>query len=448
MTLSFGTDGVRGIAHSELTTKYVQLFGRAASEEFESCSWLVGRDTRESSLELAKSLANGLASTRGEVFDLGVVPTPLVAAASKIEEMPAVMVSASHNIWSDNGLKIFGPGGIKLSDDCQNSIEERLKNLLENESEEISDQQATPYIEPEAEYLRSLVSSLEGRDLKGQRIVIDCANGAASQIAPKVFLALEADLIVINAEPNGRNINAGCGSNQPRMLQEKVLATKADLGLALDGDADRLIAVSSDGAVVDGDQMLCLFATDFASRDLLQSQAVVVTVMSNMGLLRAMAQNNIRVEQTLVGDRNVLAAMNEQGIELGGEQSGHIIFGKHSTTGDGILSGVLLADLMKRRGGDTVAIAASAMKQHPQVLINVAVAGTRIDVEKVFAQEIFNATSKLNDTGRVLVRASGTEPIVRVMVEAETEETATRVAAALAHEIETHVFGPPPKSEY
>jgi phosphoglucosamine mutase len=296
--------------------------------------------------------------------------------------------------------------------------------------------------------LTSLVSSLEGRDLKGQRIVIDCANGAASQIAPKVFLALKADLIVINAEPNGRNINAGCGSNQPRMLQEKVLATKADLGLALDGDADRLIAVSSDGAVVDGDQMLCLFATDFASRDLLQSQAVVVTVMSNMGLLRAMAQNNIRVEQTLVGDRNVLAAMNEQGIELGGEQSGHIIFGKHSTTGDGILSGVLLADLMKRRGGDTVAIAASAMKQHPQVLINVAVAGTRIDVEKVFAQEIVNATSKLNDTGRVLVRASGTEPIVRVMVEAETKETATSVAAALAHEIETHVIGPPPKSEY
>ena len=443
MTLSFGTDGVRGIAHSELTTKYVQLFGRAASEEFEGCSWLVGRDTRESSLQLSKSLANGLASTRGEVFDLGVVPTPLVAAASKIEEMPAVMVSASHNIWSDNGLKIFGPGGIKLSDNCQSSIEERLKNLLETESEEISEQQATPYLEPDADYLRSLVLSLEGRDLRGQRIVIDCANGAASQIAPEVFLALKADLIVINAEPDGRNINAGCGSNQPRMLQEKVLATKSDLGLALDGDADRLIAVSSDGAVVDGDQMLCLFATDFASRDLLESRAVVVTVMSNMGLLRSMAENNIRVEQTLVGDRNVLAAMNEQGIELGGEQSGHIIFGKHSTTGDGILSGVLLADLMKRRGGDTVAIAASAMKRHPQVLINVAVSGMRIDVEKVFAQEIMNATSKLKDTGRVLVRASGTEPIVRVMVEAETEETATSVAMALAHEIENHVIGPP-----
>ena len=445
MALSFGTDGVRGIAHSELTTNFVEIFGRAAAEEFQSCSWLVGRDTRESSLPLTKFLANGLASTGGEVFDLGVVPTPLVAAASKIEEMPAVMVSASHNIWSDNGLKIFGPGGLKLSDGSQKSIEQRIKNLLKTESNEISEQQTTPYLEPDADYLRSLVSSLEGRDLQGQRIVIDCANGAASHIAPKVFLALKADLVVINAEPNGRNINAGCGSNQPRMLQEKVLETKADFGLALDGDADRLIAVSGDGAVVDGDQMLCLFATDFASRDLLQSQAVVVTVMSNMGLIRAMAQNNIRVEQTLVGDRNVLAAMNEQGIELGGEQSGHIIFGKHSTTGDGILSGVLLADLMKRWGGDTAAIAASAMKQHPQVLINVPVAGMSIDVENVFAQEIIDATNTLKGSGRVLVRASGTEPIVRVMVEAETEETARSVAMDLAHDIENHVIGSVPK---
>jgi phosphoglucosamine mutase len=191
--------------------------------------------------------------------------------------------------------------------------------------------------------------------------------------------------------------------------------------------------------------MLCLFATDFASRDLLQSQAVVVTVMSNMGLIRAMAQNNIRVEQTLVGDRNVLAAMNEQGIELGGEQSGHIIFGKHSTTGDGILSGILLADLIKRWGGDTVAIAASAMKQHPQVLINVPVAGMSIDVENVFAQEIVDATNLLKGSGRVLVRASGTEPIVRVMVEAETEETARSVATDLAHDIENHVIGSVPK---
>ena len=254
MTLSFGTDGVRGIAHSELTTKYVQLFGRAASEEFEGCSWLVGRDTRESSLQLSKSLANGLASTRGEVFDLGVVPTPLVAAASKIEEMPAVMVSASHNIWSDNGLKIFGPGGIKLSDNCQSSIEERLKNLLETESEEISEQQATPYLEPDADYLRSLVLSLEGRDLRGQRIVIDCANGAGYKSGPKLLKSLKANVIAVGVNPNGLNINKKCGSTFPKKIQSLVKKHKAHIGISLDGDADRVIMCDENCNIIDGDQ--------------------------------------------------------------------------------------------------------------------------------------------------------------------------------------------------
>ncbi len=431
MALSFGTDGVRGVAFEQLTEDFAEALGRAAGEVLGCARWVVGRDTRESGPALTTALAAGAARSGVEVVDLGVVPTPVVAHVAARERCAGAVVSASHNRWSDNGVKLFAQGGHKLSDRAQAAVQTRLEQLLDAPRPDDDPVAAIAHPSPHASYVDAVVASLDGRDLGGLHIVVDCANGAASPVAGEVFAAVGATVTLLNATPDGRNINAGCGSTHPEGLQRAVVTAGADLGLALDGDADRLIAVDSGGGLVDGDRLMALFAVDLRDRGLLAKDTLVVTVMSNLGLRRAMRDAAVTVHETPVGDRYVLEALDSGGLVLGGEQSGHLIFRRLATTGDGLLSGVLLADLVRRSGRSSAELAASAMTTYPQVLVNVEIADTPGDVEALLAAEVRQVEARLGDDGRVLVRASGTEPVVRVMVEA----TSDAVAAETAHEL-------------
>ncbi|MEA3075906.1 MAG: phosphoglucosamine mutase [Actinomycetota bacterium] len=435
MPLTFGTDGVRGVANAELTPELVLSLGRAAARVLGPGPWLLGRDPRISGPMFAAALAAGLAAEGASVVDLGVLPTPAVAATCADQGRPGAMISASHNPFSDNGVKLFAIGGRKLTDEVEALIEAGLDDAVTDGDVgtiTTDDGAASAYID-------RLLDALEGRTLDGFEVVLDCANGAASDIAPEVFRRAGATVTVLHAEPDGVNINADCGSTHPQSLQATVAGTGA-IGLAFDGDADRVLAVDEDGALVDGDHILALAALDLAGRGRLAADTVVVTVMTNLGFRLAMEAAGLNVVETKVGDRYVLAALEDGGYSLGGEQSGHVIFADLATTGDGVLTGLLLADLVNRKQATLRDMAAAAMTRLPQVLRNVrvadpsGVAGAGAVVDAATAIE-----AELGDHGRVLIRPSGTEPLVRVMVEAPTAEQAEAAAGRLVAAVEQAV---------
>lgn len=440
MTLRFGTDGVRGLANVELTPELALVLGRAAARVLGGATVVIGRDTRASGPMLSGALGAGVASEGVDVADLGVVPTPAIAHASATMAAVGVVISASHNRFEDNGIKFFLPGGRKLGDDHELRLESELDRLLAGgRSGEVLSGGAIGRFRDAGNCLRGyaehVVGSVGDRRLDGIGVVVDCANGAAYELAPEVLRRLGADVTVIHADPDGTNINEGCGSTYPDELRRVVVESGADVGLAFDGDADRAVAVDAGGALVDGDQIMAICAVDRHRRGLLAAATVVVTVMTNLGFRLAMAERGIAVVETAVGDRAVLAAMDEGGFVLGGEQSGHVIFADLATTGDGLLTGVQLLDVVVREGRPLAELAA-VMRRLPQVLSNVAVTRRGVDVAALVAPAIRSAETELGANGRVLVRASGTEPVVRVMVEAsdagQAEAVAARLVAALA----------------
>lgn len=431
MALKFGTDGVRGQA-DELDDAFVFALGRAAAAVLGpagSHRFVIGRDTRESGPRIERALRAGLVDGGAQVEVLGVVPTPAVAARSAADHIPAAMISASHNAFGDNGIKFFAAGGLKLSDAVEAELEQALEGGRATSMPDIEG----PLAEIDAAghvpvYDALVTGSLAGRRLDGLRVVIDCANGASSHVAPDLLRALGADVVVLHAEPDGRNINEACGSTHPQSLQAAVVEHGAAIGLAFDGDADRVLAVDELGQLVDGDHLIALCAIDLRARGELVDDTVVVTVMTNLGFRLAMAERGIEVVETQVGDRYVLEALEAGGYVLGGEQSGHVIFRRIATTGDGLLTGVQVLDLVRRSGRPFSALARASMTQLPQVLKNVRVAHRDPAVAAHIADEIRAAEAELGANGRVLVRASGTEPLVRVMIEA----TDAGVADALA----------------
>jgi len=352
----FGTDGVRGVANEDLTAEVALAIGRATARVLPAPVFVVGRDTRRSGPLLQAALSAGLATEGADVIDLGVLPTPGVATVAEHRTMPGAMVSASHNPFGDNGIKLFSSLGTKLPVGLEAEVEREITSILADG--ERPPRRPTGHgvgrisSDPEAAdlYREHLVSATEGRTFDGLHIVVDCANGAASAFAPGVLAALGANVTALHDSPDGTNINERCGSTDPGDLARTVTERGANLGLALDGDADRVIAVDHTGTVVDGDVLLALFALDLARRGHLAGNTVVVTVMTNLGFRLSMESHGIGVRETDVGDRHVLAALDADALALGGEQSGHIIFRTRSTTGDGILTGIFLADLMQRSG--------------------------------------------------------------------------------------------------
>ena len=441
MTLSFGTDGVRGPAPEILSPLFVTCLAIAAREVLSADKWIIGRDTRESGSVLSGAMLGALQTEgRHTATDIGIVPTPVIAHLAKVERCAGAVVSASHNPWTDNGVKIFAPGGRKLHDQEQTNIEIRLQELLEDKSVTSSPVPSVrSHPDPITSWRESIYQALESRTLEGMRMVVDCANGAASDLAGPLFTELGAQVEIINAKPNGRNINENCGSTNPTQLKEAVLMSQADLGLAFDGDADRLVAIGSDGATIDGDRQICLFAKDLAERGQLRDRRVVITEMSNQGLREALHLADISTIEVPVGDRNILTELDAGRATLGGEQSGHIIFWDLATTGDGMLSGALLADLIVRAGRSSAELARDAMHQFPQALVNVPVQEQTSELPAKIQEEIQVTERRLSDNGRVLVRQSGTEAVVRVMVEASEERLAQTEAQRLADLIQAAI---------
>ncbi|MHB1928791.1 MAG: phosphoglucosamine mutase [Acidimicrobiales bacterium] len=435
MTLRFGTDGVRGLANAELSPELVLALGRAVAQVLGGPRILIGRDTRRSGPLLGAALSAGILAEGVDVVDLGVVPTPAVAARAADLGVPAAVISASHNPFPDNGIKLFAAGGRKLEEDAEARIEARVHAAEGGTGAPTGAAvgAATTDAGIRAWYRDHLVACLEGRRLDGLAVVLDCAHGAASDVAEDVFHAAGARVVAaLAAEPDGTNINQRCGSTDPSLLVAAVREAGADMGLAFDGDADRAIAVDGTGRLVDGDHLLALFALDLRRRRRLAGDTVVVTVMTNLGFHRAMAAEGVSVHTTDVGDRNVLAALEAHGWSLGGEQSGHLVFTDLATTGDGLLSGLLLADLVVRAGRPLLELARGVMESLPQVLRNVPVADrSGLATAPAVWAEVTAVRDELGADGRVLLRPSGTEPLVRVMVEAVTVARAEAAADRL-----------------
>ena len=424
MSLKFGTDGVRAEALSVLTPHYVTALARAAAQVVGGGQWLVGRDTRESGPVLEAAVVAGLAAAGARPLTVGVVPTPALAWMSAQLGCPAAMITASHNPWTDNGVKIFAAGGVKLSDDVERAIEAMIDLAV------TAPQVAAGHLSVIDPYVHH-IAGLGGR-LDGMSVVLDCANGAMSQAAPAVFRALGADVLVLHDTPSGRNINLHCGATQPQSLATTVATHGAALGLAFDGDGDRVIAIDHNGKVVDGDRLIALAALQLRELGELHADTVVVTVMSNLGFHKAMAAAGIHVMSTAVGDRYVLEALESGGFSVGGEQSGHIIYRDLATTGDGLLAGLRLAQYVHGHHRSLAELADEVMTSYPQVLVNVRVRERHPRVADELAAEIAAAEAGLSGDGRILVRASGTEPLIRVMVEAATQATAQETADDLA----------------
>ena len=435
--IKFGTDGVRGKAFDDLSTVDAFLIGRAAADVFGGSEAVIGSDTRESGDAFVAAVGAGLAVGGVQAVRLGVAPTPAVAYVAGQRNCLGVVVSASHNPWYDNGIKLFSTSGSKLSDQEQAAVEARLAELAAEPApnEPSADPSAFESIQSDVGNWVDAVGNSIDVPLDGLSVVVDCANGAASHVVGPGFADLGADVRVLFNEPDGRNINDGCGSTHPEALAAAVVEHGADLGLALDGDADRLLAVDAQGRVVDGDHLMAMIAADMNERGELAASTLVVTVMSNLGLLHAMAARDINVEVTPVGDRNVLIGLDRLGAVFGGEQSGHLIFTKYGGTGDGYLSGVQLLSLLKRTGRPLAELAADAMTSFPQVLQNVAVNEKIPDIADRIADDIAAQSARLGEQGRVLVRASGTEPVVRVMVEAADADLAQDVCDALCEAV-------------
>ncbi|MFC4410308.1 phosphoglucosamine mutase [Chungangia koreensis] len=439
MVKYFGTDGVRGVANSELTPELAFKLGRfggyvLTKDRGDRPKVLIGRDTRISGHMLEGALVAGLLSIGAEVMKLGVISTPGVAYLTRVMNADTgVMISASHNPVEDNGIKFFGPDGFKLSDDQEAEIEA----LLNAETDELPRPvggdlgSVTDYYEGGLKYIQYLKQTVD-EDFTKLHVALDCAHGATSTLATHVFADLDADLSTMGASPNGLNINDGVGSTHPDALAKFVLEKGADVGLAFDGDGDRLIAVDEKGNIVDGDQIMYICAKHMNEEGRLNGNTVVSTVMSNMGFYKALEENGMKSVQTAVGDRYVVEEMKTNGYNLGGEQSGHIVFLDYNTTGDGLLTGLQLVNIMKLTGKKLSELA-SEMKVFPQELVNVRVTDKHAvtDNEKV-AAVIGEVESEMAGNGRVLVRPSGTEPLVRVMVEAPTEEDCKRYVDRIA----------------
>jgi phosphoglucosamine mutase len=440
----FGTDGVRGLANGTLTadlalslaqaTAVVLGQGRTAEArraQGRRLTAVVARDPRVSGEFLTAAVAAGLASSGVDVLEAGVLPTPALAflVADRDADF-GVMVSASHNPAPDNGIKIFARGGMKLPDAVEQRIERAMSGpKLQPTGADVG--RIVRFSDAEDRYVMHLLASLPQR-LDGVKVVLDCAHGAASGVSPETFRDAGADLVVIGADPDGMNINDGVGSTHLNVLAAAVLEHGADIGIAHDGDADRCLAVDASGQIIDGDRIMAILAASLHERGRLRDDTLVATVMSNLGLHRAMSERGIRVLQTAVGDRYVLEEMSRGGYSLGGEQSGHLIMSDYATTGDGLLTGLhLVAEMARTR--KSLAELASIMTVFPQVLVNVrGVDRSRAGTDPTVLAAVAEASDALGDTGRVLLRPSGTEPLVRVMVEAADERTAQRHADELA----------------
>ena len=427
--LHFGTDGVRGVAIDELTPELARDLARATSRVLQPVAVVIGRDTRESGPALEKAIIDGCAAEGVPVYLLGVAPTPAVAFASERNGWVGIAITASHNPWADNGIKVFASGGVKLDDVEQIEIE-RVWHALTAEPAPVALGTIHDASHIVAEYATHRFNIIGG-SLAGLSVVLDCAHGAMSSVAAEVFHVAGASVEVINASPNGRNINEQCGATSPQALAQHVIATRADLGIAFDGDGDRLMAVTATGRVIDGDYLMAIAALDLSSRGLLRNKGVAVTVMSNLGFHHAMRNHDVDVVVTPVGDRNVLVALDEYDFVLGGEQSGHIVHRAHATTGDGLLAALVLCEYLVR-SKESLDEAVTIMETYPQVLINVRTENRVHDPVADIASQIAAAEKELGDEGRILVRASGTEPLVRVMVEAANESLAHSTAEALA----------------
>ncbi len=436
----FGTDGVRGVANRDVTAELALDVSVAAahvlavSGEFEGHRprAVVGRDPRASGEFLSAAVVAGLASAGVDVVNLGVLPTPGVAhLTGALGADLGVMLSASHNPMPDNGIKFFTRGGHKLPDDVEDAIESRMGEPWERPVGAAVGRITHDLGLAGTRYVEHLVATLPAT-LEGLRIVVDCANGAASEVAPAALRAAGADVVVINPSPDGRNINENCGATHPEQMQAAVVAAGADLGVALDGDADRCLAADATGELVDGDQIMGILAVALRDRGGLARDTLVTTVMSNLGLQLAMREAGITTVQTAVGDRYVLEEMRTHGYSLGGEQSGHLVLAEHATTGDGTLTALQLASRVAEARTSLRDLAAH-VRRLPQVLVNVReVDRTRAGADEQVLEAVRAAEAELGATGRVLLRPSGTEPVVRVMVEAAEQADAERIAQRLA----------------
>jgi phosphoglucosamine mutase len=438
----FGTDGVRGTANKEITAEFTLRLAQAAAlvlgadarKRGDRPRAVIAHDPRISSDFISAAVAAGLASSGVDVFDAGVVPTPAAAyLTADIDADFGVMISASHNSAPDNGIKFFARGGHKLADATEDKIAEAMGQVLTPIGSEVG--RVTRFSDAEDRYIIHLLGTLPNR-LDGLKIVLDCAHGAASAISPQIFSDAGAKVILIGADPDGNNINSGYGSTHLSALQAAVISHKADLGIAHDGDADRCLAVDHTGAIVDGDHLMTILALALRETGSLARNTLVTTVMSNLGLKVAMRGAGIDIVETNVGDRYVLEAMREGGYSLGGEQSGHVIFAQYATTGDGVLTGLHIAAKVAS-SGQTLRELAAVMPNFPQVLINVpGVDKTKLSTDEELKQLVATAEAELGDNGRVLLRASGTESLVRVMVEAQDQGTAQSWAERIALAVE------------
>ncbi|MCD6525834.1 MAG: phosphoglucosamine mutase [Desulfuromonas sp.] len=446
----FGTDGVRGVANVyPITTEVAMQLGRAVAYMFKGTDKrrriVIGKDTRLSGYMIENALAAGICSMGVDVQLVGPLPTPGIAFITcSMRADAGVVISASHNPYQDNGIKFFSHDGLKLADDVELQLEKLMfseeLDLLRPTADEVG--RAFRIDDATGRYIVFLKNTFpRDLDLRGLRIVVDCANGAAYKVAPAVFEELGAEVISMGVTPNGTNINAGCGSTYPNVLAEAVREYRADIGIALDGDADRLILVDEKGCVVDGDHIMAICATQMIERGELAKNTLVATVMSNMGLDIALRKAGGTVVKTAVGDRYVMEEMLKNGYNLGGEQSGHMIFFDHNTTGDGTLSALQMLAIMQR-SGKPLSKLAEVMTALPQLLVNVRVK-ERVDLATVDAvqQVIKHSEEVLGDSGRVLIRYSGTEPLLRIMLEGESHSQIKQLADKIVAAVETHLQG-------
>lgn len=446
MSRLFGTDGVRGIANEELTPELAYKLGRTGAyvlTEGKKGKVLIGKDTRASGDMLEAALTAGFTSMGLDVISLGIIPTPAVAYLTrKYDAVAGVVISASHNPGEYNGIKFFDSKGLKLPDEVEDRIEEIILNNQEIDVRPVKNQIGRVYKEKSgAEDYKEFLKTSINVDLSGIKIAIDCGNGALYKIGEEALKEMGAEVICINNEPNGMNINDNCGSTNPKVIQELVLESKAHIGFSFDGDADRIIAVDEKGAIIDGDHILAICGTDLKNRGKLNKDTVVGTVMTNMGLDVYLKDSGMKIVKTAVGDRYILEEMLKNGYSLGGEQSGHIIFLEYNTTGDGLATGLHLLSVLKS-SKKLMSELNQIMRNYPQILIN-----AKVDNSKKYnymenteiAAEIEKIESMFKGEGRVVIRPSGTEPLVRVMIEGKDQEEITRIAKELASFIEERI---------
>lgn len=440
MGILFGTDGVRGVFGKELTTNLAFKLGQAGATVLGAAShqpkFVIGMDTRISGKSLEMSLTQGIVSVGGEVILVGVLPTPAIAVITREMKADAgIVISASHNPYEFNGIKFFNGKGFKLSDANEDAIE---SIILKNKEVFLKDGGTIRNLEkPENCYLEHIQKAITG-DLTGMKVVIDCANGASYAIAPGFFKGLGAEVVIIGNEPNGKNINNGCGSTHLKLLQERVIKEGAQIGIAFDGDADRCLAVDNAGNIIDGDKIMNLIGRKMKAQRILKKDTVVVTVMSNIGLDVALNEVGCKSIKTDVGDRYVLESMIEGGYNLGGEQSGHLILLDHNTTGDGMLTALMLLELLRDEERDAKALS-NLMTVYPQILVNAKVENSKklnYLKDNLIQKRIAEVETYFRGQGRVLIRPSGTEPLVRVMIEGKNQEELASIATDLAELIE------------